>query len=252
MTIDGLANANVLFDRDTFNNINAGGQYATPARLHLSYGSSIHSGVTLQNSTLSGGSADGVQSGVGLNIINNEFVNIKEGTCSECHTDAIQLIGAKGTVVRGNWVHDTASGIVAYDGLESTLIEDNVIDLPVRPWGIEVYSDKNSIVRHNTLKHGSCTYNLPCGLIDLNRKSTDPAGVGTQVYDNIATEIDLSAGSTASRRDHNLVRSGAGSGDTVGTPVFASGATPPSYSGYALAAGSPGKGGASDGTDTGI
>ena len=38
----------------------------------------------------------------------------------------------------------------------------------------------------------------------------------------------------------------------TGTPVFVGGSKPTTYAGYRLAAGSPGKGAASDGTDMGI
>jgi hypothetical protein len=251
-SIDGLANANILFDHDTFNNIDAAGQYDTPARIHLSYSSSTPSGVTIQNSQLNGGSADGVQTGVGVNILNNEFANITEGSCSSCHTDAIQLLGARGSIVRGNWIHDSATGIVAYDGLANATIEDNVVDLTVRPWAIEIYADNGSIVRHNTLKYGSCTYNLPCGMIDINRKSTDPAGTGTIVTDNIATDISTQNGSTLAERHHNLVRRNARTGETTGTPNFSGGTNPTTYDGYHLTATSPGKNSASDGTDIGI
>ena len=46
--------------------------------------------------------------------------------------------------------------------------------------------------------------------------------------------------------DHNLFsssRDSRGSNAVVGTPVFTGGTSPTSYSGYALAANSPGKGG---------
>ncbi|RKQ85071.1 uncharacterized protein DUF4082, partial [Solirubrobacter pauli] len=70
--LDGLANSNVLLDHNTHININAGGQYASPARIALPYNSQTHSGVTIQNSLLKGGDSDGIQGGVGVNIINNE------------------------------------------------------------------------------------------------------------------------------------------------------------------------------------
>jgi hypothetical protein len=251
-TINGLANANVVFDHDTFLNIEGGGQYSAPARIHLSYSSSTPSGVTIQNSLLSGGSADGVQTGVGVNIINNEFSNIYSGSCSACHTDAIQMLGAKGSVVRGNYIHDSETGIVAYDGLDSALIEDNVVNLTGRPWSIELYSDRNSIVRHNTLGYGSCAWNLPCGLIAVDHKAADPAGSGTVIVDNIATDISVQSGSTVTQRQNNLLRRNATRTETIGTPVFTGGSKPNTYNGYRLAPNSPGKNAATDGTDIGI
>jgi len=60
--------------------------------------------------------------GAGVNILYNEFCNIREGSCSDCHTDAIQLLGAADSVIRGNYIHDVSTGIVAYDGVSGALI----------------------------------------------------------------------------------------------------------------------------------
>jgi hypothetical protein len=251
VTFRNLANANVVFDHNSHNDIDSPGQTESPARIHLSYSGSTHSGVTIQNSLLAGGDSDGVQTGVGVNILNNEFRDIVQDGPN--HTDAIQLLGARGSIVRGNWIHDSSTGIVAYDGLSQAVIERNVVDLPGRrPWGIELYSDEGSLVAHNTLPYGSCDFNLPCGIINLSRKSQDDAGVGTVVIDNVATEVSLQSGSTAAQRHHNMLRRSAPTGNFLGTPAFVGGASPGSYAGYLLAPGSPGKGAASDGTDVGI
>lgn len=250
---NNLANSNVLLTNNTHNDIQAGGQYASPARIHLSYGSSIHSGVTIQNSTMDGGSADGVQTGVGVNIIGNVFKNIREGSCSDCHTDAIQLLGAADSVIRGNYLYSVASGIVAYDGVTRATIEDNIIDTGGRPWGIELYADDSSIIRHNTLLYrANCDYNLPCGTIMLDHKSVDPAGKGTIIVDNIATSISAVSGSTYAERHHNLLRSGAQSGDISGTPIYTVGSIPTTIAGFQLAANSAGKGAASSPTGSDI
>ena len=253
-TIDGLVDANVLFDHDTFNDISVP-EAGTPARLHLNYDSAAPSGVTIANSLFSGGDSDGVQSGVGVTIVNNEFRDIL-GTGGSNHTDAIQLIGAPNSVVRGNYIHNSESGIVAYDGLAHALIEDNVIDLTQatarRPWAIELYSDVGSVVRHNTLKAGACDYALPCGTIDLNRKDGSPAGYETQVYDNVAAWILAENGSTLMPPHHNLVTLDWQDEDVPGSPTFAGGPDPVSYEGFFLAADSPGKDAASDGKDIGI
>jgi hypothetical protein len=250
VTIRGLANANVVLDHNTHLNIDAGGQTSSPARIHLSYSGSTHSGVTIQNSLLAGGDSDGVQTGVGVNIINNEFRDILQGGSN--HTDAIQLLGAAGSVIRGNYIHHSATGIVAYDGLTRATIERNVVQLPGRrPWGIELYSDDSSIVRHNTLAHGSCDFNLPCGIISITRKSQDDAGHGTVVIDNIATQISVQSGSTIAERHHNLLRQGAQAGDLIGVPAFVGGATPAAFAAFQLTPISPGVNAASDGTNVG-
>ena len=255
VVFNSLANSNVLLDNNTHNNIEGGGQFSAPARIHLSYTSGTHSGVTIQNSVLDGGSSDGVQAGTGVNILNNVFSNIREGSCGDCHTDAIQLLTAAGSVIRGNYIHHVATAIVAFDGVERATIENNVIDTAGRPWGIELYADEGSVVRHNTLVYrASCDYSQPCGKIALDRKAADPAGTGTIVVDNIATQITTANGSTYAERHHNLVRTGAVSGDITGSPTYVGGAIPTTYAGHELTAASAGKGDASSpaGSDLGI
>jgi hypothetical protein len=206
----------------------------------------------VSNSLFADGNADGIQAGTGLNIINNEFRNIKEnGPNDQAHTDAIQLIDAPYSLVQGNYIHNTADGIVAYDGLSHATIQDNVIDLINGRWGIELYSDNGSIVRHNTLVYNTgCAY-AACGYIILDRKSADPAGTATVVSDNIATDVSISNGSTAAQNTHNMLRTAAGSANTIGTPVYSGGSAPGAYSGFTLASSSPGNSAATDGADVG-
>lgn len=257
MVIDGVANANILFDRNTHNAIAAGGWTVKPARIHLPYGSSQHSGVTIQNSVLDGGSADGVQSGAAVNIINNQFKNIREGSCADCHTDAIQFYGGPFTdsIIRGNYFYNNSTHITSFGpSVQGVFIEDNVIDSgPAgRPWCIEWFSDSGSVIRHNTCVYrASCAWGLPCGTINLDRKPDEPAGQGTIVINNIATSITASNGSAWAQRHHNLVRSGAVSGDLTGSPTYSGGAAPSSWSGYQLASNSLGVAAASDGLNMG-
>ena len=109
------------------------------------------SGVTIQNSKFSGGNSDGIQNGSnGTRIIGNEIYDIQQGDPSVAHSDPIQLYGSQNTVVRGNYIHDTASGIMSGDGTDHEVIEHNVI---VRTGNSPIIlgPDKSSIVRHNTL-----------------------------------------------------------------------------------------------------
>ena len=131
----------------------------------------------------------------------------------------------------------------SYDsGTEGALLEDNVIDT-TRPYGIELYSDDGSTVRHNTVRYyapGTCAFSQACGRIVLDRKTADPAGSGTQVYDNVAV-LTSGNGSTAARNDHNT---------NPATVNYVGPLT--GWAGFELAPGSPGTGAASDGLDTGI
>jgi len=250
--IDGLANSNVLFDENQHVGIMTNPQ-STPAMIHLSYGSSTHSGVTIRNSLFADGNSDGIQTGVGVNILNNEFRNIREnGPNDPAHSDSIQLIGATGAVIRGNYIHHCADGIVAYDRVDRVTIEDNVIDLVNGRWGIELYSDNSSIVRHNTLRYATTCEYAACGQIILDHKTADPAGRGTVIVDNIATGISMNNGSAAATVSNNMLRQSAPANNFIGVPTYVGGASPVAVPGFKLAAGSPGKARASDGLDVGI
>jgi hypothetical protein len=239
-TFDGLANSNILFDHNTHNNINSPSG-APNARLGFYWGSSTPSGVTIQNSSMSGGDSDGVHTGVAVNVLGNTFTNICDRGGN--HTDNIQFEGSVGGRIAGNYISGTCTtqGITSYDGdTNGVTIEDNVIDVR-RAWGIEFYADKNSIIRHNTVRYYApgCYGGSACGYIALDRKPEDPAGSGTQVYDNIGM-IAIGNGSTAARNDHNQ----------NGTTVAYQGPTD-RWSGFELTAGSAGRSGASDGLDIG-
>jgi hypothetical protein len=239
---DGLANSNILFDHNNHLGISTCANCASPANLHFAWGSQTHSGVTVSSSLIGDSNADGVQTGCGVNIIGNEFRFVHEnGPNDEAHSDPIQIMDGTGSVIRGNYIHDSADGIVGYDGVDHVLIENNVVDLVTGRWGIEIYSDKSSIVRHNTLVYRTTCEYSPCGHIMLDRKSGSPVGTGTQIYDNLAYVIEMSDGSTAARNDHNPSSIGA---SYVGPQT--------SWAGFLLTASSPLHGTASDGLDPGI
>ncbi len=244
-TFDRLANSNILFDHNTHNNIDSP-VGAPNARLGFYWTSATPSGVTIQNSVMRGGDSDGVHTGTAVNVLNNEFAEICQNGPN--HTDNIQFEGSVGGRIAGNFIHascPTTQGLTSYDSnTHGVLIEDNVIDIS-RPWGIELYSDDSSIVRHNTVRwrpDSDCEYSgQECGKISLDRRTTDPVGHGTEVYDNIGVLV-TGNGSTAGRADHNV------SGQTA---VYQGPTT--TYNGFKLASNSPvGRNAASDGLDVGV
>lgn len=253
VNIEYLANANIIFDGNTHNNIDTNATCtASPARIWFSYGPA-QSGVTIRNSTMDGGNTDGIQAGAGFTAENNTFRNIKEKSQADCqHTDSIQLYGATNTIIRGNYIYNSADGIVAYDGTAGNLIENNVIDLVTGRWGIELYADNGSTIRHNTLVYNTgCEY-AACGWVVLDHKTANPAGVNTVIENNILTGISMNNGSSASVNRNNMLRSGATGTNFNGTPSYTGGTAPTNYSGFYLNPGSPGKGAGSDGFDVGI
>ena len=194
-------------------------------------------GITVQNSTFGpGGNLDGIQTGGdGLKILNNEFVGIRAGN-SGIHTDAIQLYGSRNTVVHGNWIHDCDSGIMAPDGTDHELIEDNVIDPDSYPFAIMIGSDKYSVIRHNTLPDGQGAWNLRKGILTIGNKDGNPPSTGTLVENNVLGQVDIQAGSTGISVNYNLMANAnpIGPQDIKGLPTYVGGATPTSYAGYAL------------------
>jgi parallel beta helix pectate lyase-like protein/thrombospondin type 3 repeat protein len=237
---------NVVFDGNTHLNINA---TCGNSRLGLNA-----SGVTIRNSLMQGGDSDGAfVSANNVLVENNRFIDLCD--VGGNHTDGLQFAdpgdpsGGWNAVVRGNFFsfngcpNDYAQALSSYDGgTNGALLEDNVVDT-TRPGGIELYADQGSIVRHNTVRwypSTVCAFNAQCGYIEVTRKSADPASVNTQVYDNVA-RVSVSMGSTVARNDHNV----SGESVTFVGPLN-------TYGGFRLAAGSAGKGAASDGLDVGV
>ena len=240
-----MVNAGIVFDGNRHRNIDVC-DGCFEGRLHVTGEAGAPSGITIRRSVFGpGGNADGIQTGGnGVRIIQNDFVGIQasEGV----HTDAIQLYGSRGTVIRGNWIRDTASGIVAPDGADHEIIENNLIDPGSYPFAISLGSDDRSVIRHNTLPGGACAFGLRCGIVSLGGKPEGPRGRGTVVRDNVLSEVSVTNGARVADNRDNLV-----AGDRV-RPRFAGRARPDSWDGFRLASDSPGKSAASDGADPGI
>jgi Right handed beta helix region len=236
-----MANANVVFDGNTHNNITPSGGYE--GRITLPGSGPSASGVVIENSLFSGGLSDGIQNGSnGTQILNNEFSNMKQGDANVAHTDALQLYGSSNTVIKNNYFHDVEDGIMGPDGTIHEDIENNVIATTGNQYAVTLGSDVGSTVRHNTM--------VSTGL-RLQQKSGMAAPSGTIIRDNILPNLLRESGTAT--QDHNLLASGTlSTADVKGKPTFSGGTKPTTYAGFALAAGSAGKGTASDGTDRGI
>jgi hypothetical protein len=234
-----------VFERNTHNGINSPSG-APNSRLGFYWSGQAHSGVTIRDSEMRGGDSDGLHTGTAVDVINNRFVDI----CADGpnHTDMLQFEGAVGGRIAGNLFsapNCTTQALTSYDGgTVGVVIEDNVIDVN-RPWGIEFYADRDSVIRHNTLRwypDSACEYTgIVCGQIDITHKSEDPRSDGTQVYDNIATFVNM--GDTINGSAHHNV---SGQNAVYVGPLD-------TWAGFELSSLSPvGKGTASDGLDNGI
>jgi hypothetical protein len=202
--------------------------------------------LTIRDSSFRNGDFDGVHvgGGSGIEIIRNDFANLCDRHVN--HTDNVQLQSGTQIRIADNYVHESRScptqGITSYDGgTDRVIIEDNVVDVP-RDWGIELYSDRDSIVRHNTVVYHPAAYSAfgtGTGKIHIDRKPDDPAGTGTRVFDNIAS-VDFASGSSGTA-DHNV----SGEGMQYAGPLT-------SWAGFRLSPRSPvGVHAASDGLDDG-
>ncbi len=275
---DGSGGATgIVFDSNTHNypfvSTDQNGPNAK-IRIDNASGTIANPAITIQNSDIENGDLDGVHIGgsvgsSGVNILNNKFANICENGVN--HTDMLQwdIIspGASNERIAGNYFY-AAPGcftqpIGSFDaGTASVLIENNVVDQDAVGNSIELNGDGNggtgSIVRHNTLVyHPSCFADggNGCGQISMGSKlGNDPAGTGTHVYDNIASNIQFLSGEATGTMDHNLCRTNecTGTGTIQGSPTFVGGANPTTHDGYLLTSTSLGHLTASDGTDMGI
>lgn len=223
---------------------------------------STASNIVIENNDLTYSYTSGSGSPNGK-IMLNESVSRSSGTAGSAitiknlcdlgvnHTDMIQLEAGDSTVdIKGNYLygpHGCASGgITSYDGGTSgVIIESNVVDIP-RDWGIELYSDTSSIVRHNTVVWHNATYSSfgnGTGIIQANSKSGSPNGSGTHIYDNVGFAQIVSPNTGTA--DHNVDPSTVSYvGGTLGSSS--------TYADAMLASGSPGIGAADDGSDDGI
>jgi len=251
-----LQNANILFDHNVHRDYDKCSSCGE-GRIWLPESTSQPSGITIQDSEFKGGLSDGILNGSNATqIINNVFHDLEHGTSDGVHTDAIQLYGSKNTLIRANYFYNVPDAIMAPDGADHEIIEDNVIaaDPGGYPFAIMLWSDNASIIRHNTLADGACAFSVRCGIISIGSKTNQDAGHGTIIKDNILGELSLgSASATIATSAYNLYRSAANtSTDQHGLPTYANGPQPATYTGYTLATGSIGTNNASDGLNRGI
>jgi len=253
-----LVNANILFDNNVHSNfVKCSGCYE--GRIELAERTDQPDGITIQNSRFYGGNSDGIQNGGNATqILNNEFFNIRQiDSAAGVHADSIQLYGSKNTLIKGNYFHDVAVGIMCADGCDHEVIEDNVFAVNGSPYAMTLLSDNGSVIRHNTfLDDGLCDFKLRCGVLYLGNKQVDPISRGTIVINNIIGRVCVCAGTASGLAEEydNLFTESSwnGRGDLLGGPTYTGGQSPTSRVGFALTSTSLGRGSASEGLDRGV
>jgi hypothetical protein len=249
-----VSNANIVFDRDTFDGLSATASSYEGRLTVRGYNNTSAVGVAVTNSHFgNGGCSDGVQiigDAYGVQVgPGNEFSGIRQGSCAP-HVDSIQLYGSSHTQIVGNYFHDDDTIIMAPDGGESEVIADNVMIGGGYVPAVQLGSHQGTQFVHNTVRSID---------VQMDHKSGEAPSSGGVVRDNVfvagstnALDSGNCSGCTVS---YNLFASGGSSSGTaslVAAPSFVGGANPTSYAAYQLAPGSPGKASASDGTDRGI
>ena len=165
------------------------------------------------------------------------------------HTDSIQLYVAGDTTITGNYLHDSAQGIMAPDGGDSGYlhivnpvfagIEGQAVDLGYKP---------GLLINHNTFLTTAFMRDAP----DKSGSPTTGAIIKNNLMLGGITKSPLPANAIA-QEDYNLLSGGMGAHDIKsGKPTYAGGAAPTSFAGFLLAPGSVGAKAADDGLDMGI
>lgn len=244
-----IANANVVFDRNTHVNIDTCTK-CFQGRVHVDPVGREPSGVTIERSLFDGGNSDGVRpDAVGVRVIGNEFRNLRDQ--DPFHTDPIQIYGGSRVLIRGNYFHDNlvSAQIMMADGGDHNVVEDNVIAAGKYTWAMTWYSDNGSIIRHNTFDDGACKFHVRCGIINLGAKPGDPLGRGTIIRDNVLGGIG-GGGQSVTAQDNLSAAAAPGRGNVTGRPTYVGPIS--TYSGHRLARRSLGVHDASDGADRGV
>lgn len=223
-------------------------------------------GVTIADDLISGGLADGIQWGgseSGTRVLDNEITGKLQASPSQCgayggncpHTDALQFVSdSRDIVLRGNYLHGNTDSILQADGSNTDItVTDNVLavsDATTR--AVQVAGWRGGTFSHNTvnsLATWDCTHDDVCTSGVTLTDNIFQGGIGRGIQE---------AGGQFAVEDYNLTAAcpdggatGCGAHDIHGAPRYVGGLAPRTYGGWALAAGSPGRADASDGSDRG-
>jgi hypothetical protein len=242
----GMVNAGIVFDGDTFDAISvSANDYEGRFEVVQSPLGSQPVGVAVTNSRFGGGGeSDGVQIGAyGVQVgPGNTFTDLQQGNYGR-HVDAIQLYGASHTTIVGNFFRHNSEDIMAPDGGNHEVITDNVF-LHDGGAGIQMGTHTGTTFAHNTVRNTA---------VNIDAGSTD-AVLRDNLMINASYNTSYGSGCTNCSFSYDLFTVSGNSRGTnalVGKPVFVGGDNATTYAGFELAAGSPGRGSASDGSDRG-
>lgn len=220
-------------------------------------------GVTIEDSLIDPPCGDGIQfSGArpGILIQRND-IHVSQEACDAVfpgpggspHTDGVQFVGGCCTTFDRNFIHDSQTGIVNFDGTPANVVITNNVFKNIHSIGgsedaIVVCAASNLLVEHNTVDNGdvlNCwNHNSVSSTNSIFRNNILPGPVGVQ------------GTSTFAVNNYNWCLTGTcpGANSLNGTPApsWVGGAAPTTYAGFKLTSGTRGTGVGSDGTDIGV
>jgi hypothetical protein len=258
--IDGPTTATILIEHVRFTGVDFG----TEATIRVDGGATD---VTVSESLFHDQHGDGVKIGGSsyVTVLNSKFMNIDDNSVrspgADIHSDMVQINSEDaGATLRGNWIDTCQQGITAFDQMDASLIEHNVVQDCASPSGHSItlmFDYKGSTHRHNTIVNGP---NYDCSTSPGKQTQYPGVDPGTPaVYNNLFTPgMNLGSGGglcVPTRNDHNMLQSGATGSNFNGTPTYVGGATPSTFDEFAdfcLTGGSAGATGADDSTQVGV
>ena len=250
-------NLDVLVDGNTFEPLNSCGSATYEGHIEITGGThnTTVNGIVITNNTILGGDGDGIQNGgygtqIGPgNDISGQLQN------GSCHADGIQLYGSSHTLIEGNYLHNNTDGIMACGttssvDINSETIRNNVISTNGYDAICFGSNSGTSVIDHNTLMQGG----NPGAIRMCSQPSCYGTSIGTTITNNIGYGWYVQNGDSAPgvTSYNNLFSNGnAGSNGATGTPTYAGGKAPATWSGFELTSTSIGVGAASDGSNVG-
>jgi hypothetical protein len=211
---------------------------------------SVASGIVISYNVFGpGGCSDGVQitgGARGVQVLYNEFVGLKQASCSPVHLDPIQFYGAPAPIITGNYFHGNSTGIMSPDCNGSNGVYTNNVFVTDGEYPDQIVQSGSNAgtYNHNTFNNGA----------RIRLGNPNACGLATNVTltnNIISAGLSLTNGQTTATFTVNFNHGIGGTNPIAGTPTYTGGTTPSTWAGFLLTALSPGKAAGSDGFDIG-
>ena len=203
--------------------------------------------VTLSNSHLGTGCADGVYTDAGQGMVigpGNEFEDFDQSACTY-HVDPMSGFTSVGQIVVGNYMHNNydGSGSLLSDREPGLVFKNNVV-IGAQFYSINVKGPDTNVYTHNYFEH----------YVRMDQISNEGTWGGNNIVRNnvIGSSCVTTDPNISGDYDTNVNIDGGGTGcDITGPPILVS--SPASgYYHYVLASNSPGYHAGTDGKSLGI